>query len=256
LLFLKADTAVEVLVGPVVAVGDGFTPVTTMTIAGADEAELIKYNGATALVVTAITGTVAAITSADGYYTLDLSTGDTDTEGFLTLLINDDSLMLPVRLEFMVVNATVYDSLFAALGTDTLDVQVTGMGANVLTAAAINANAFAATKFATDAINKIARAIGIQTNTALDDIHFLFVAASDHVTPVTGATGITVERAIDSAGSFSAAGGTVTEIGDGVYQYDAVAADLNGSIITLKFSATGGTPGAPDDRIITIFTVV
>ena len=61
--YLKADTVTEVLIGPVVAVGDGFTPVTSLTIAGADEAEIIKHGATT---VTAITGTLAAITSADG----------------------------------------------------------------------------------------------------------------------------------------------------------------------------------------------
>ena len=126
MLYLKADTVTEVTIGPVVAVGDGFTPVTTMTIAGADEAEIIKHGATT---TTAITGTVAAITGADGYYALDLVAGDVDTEGRLVILINDDSLMLPVRHEFMVVNANVYDSLFAAATTDYLQtdlIQVNG----------------------------------------------------------------------------------------------------------------------------------
>ena len=128
--YLKADTNTEVLIGPVVAVGDGFTPVTTLSPATADEAELIKYGGASALTVTDISGsTMAAIAGADGYYTLDISTGNTDTEGFLTVLFNDDSLCLPVRHDFMVVNANVYDSLFAAATTDYLQtdsVQISG----------------------------------------------------------------------------------------------------------------------------------
>ena len=120
--YLKADTVTEVLIGPVVAVGDGFTPITSLTIAGADEAEIIKHGATT---VTAITGTLAAITSADGYYALDLVTGDVDTEGRLTILINDDSLCLPVRHDFMVVNANVFDSLFAAVTTDYLQTDTT-----------------------------------------------------------------------------------------------------------------------------------
>ena len=120
--YLKADTITEVTIGPAVAVGDGFTPVTSLTIAGADEAELIKH-GATA--VTAIGGTLGAVTNADGYYTLDISAAETDTEGRLTLLINDDSLILPIRHEFMVVNANVFDSLFAVAGTDLLQVDQT-----------------------------------------------------------------------------------------------------------------------------------
>ena len=134
MIYLKADTAVEVPIGPIVAVSDGFTPVTTMSIASADEAELLKYNGNTAITTTAIAGTAAAIANADGYYTLDLSATDTEDEGFLVVCINDDSLMLPYRQEFMVVSANVYDSLFAVAGTDKLQVdQVEVVGGTVPT---------------------------------------------------------------------------------------------------------------------------
>jgi len=136
--YLKADTITEVTIGPAVAVGDGFTPVTSLVGASADEFEIIKHGATT---TTTIVGTLAAITGADGYYALDLSATDTNTEGRLTLLINDDSLILPIRHEYMVVNANVFDSLFAASGVDTLDVAITSMAANVLTAAAINAAA-------------------------------------------------------------------------------------------------------------------
>ena len=92
--YLKADTITEVTVGPAVAVGDGFTPVTSLVGASADEFEIIKHGATT---TTAIVGTLAAITSADGYYALDLSATDTNTEGRLKLIINDDSLILPIR---------------------------------------------------------------------------------------------------------------------------------------------------------------
>ncbi len=136
--YLRADTITEVTIGPALAVGDGFVPVTNLVGSAADEFEIIKHGATT---TTTIAGTLAAITGADGYYALDLSATDTDTEGRLTLLINDDSLILPIRHEFMVVNANVFDSLFAASGVDTLDVAVTSMATNVLTAAAINAAA-------------------------------------------------------------------------------------------------------------------
>ena len=125
MIYLKADTAVEVLIGPAVAVGDGFTPVTTLVLTTADEAELIKYNTTTTLTGAAITNVMAALTSAvDGYYSLELTTGETDTEGPLWLVIQDDSLILPIRMEYMVVNANVYDSLFAVAATDALQVDV------------------------------------------------------------------------------------------------------------------------------------
>lgn len=90
-------------------------------------------------------------------------------------------------------------------------------------------------------------------NAAFNNIEFLLVAASDHVTPVTGATGLAVTRSIDG-GAFGAGTGTLAEVANGIYQYDASAADMNGGIITFRFVATGGTPGAADDRFLTIIT--
>ena len=82
----------------------------------------------------------------------------------------------------------------------------------------------------------------------------MWVAASDHVTPVTGASTMSVTRSIDGS-SFGAGTGTgPTEVANGIYQYDASAADMNGTLITFRFVATGGTPGAPDDAFVTIKT--
>jgi len=90
-------------------------------------------------------------------------------------------------------------------------------------------------------------------NAAFNNMEFLFVAASDHVTPVTAASGTAVTRSIDG-GAFGAGTGTLAEVANGIYQYDASAADMNGGIITFRFTATGGTPGAPDDTFVTIVT--
>ena len=100
----------------------------------------------------------------------------------------------------------------------------------------------------------IARKILPQINIALSDIVFMFVDSVDHVTPVTGATGMGVERSIDGSAFVTGTGTGPTEISDGFYQYDASAADMNGAMITFRFFATGGTPNAPDDRGLTIFT--
>ena len=102
-------------------------------------------------------------------------------------------------------------------------------------------------------VDKIRDGLLPTQNVAFNNIEFLFVAASDHVTPVTGATGTGVTRSIDG-GAFGAGTGTLTEVSNGIYQYDASAADMNGGIITFRFTATGGTPGAPDDAFITIVT--
>jgi len=119
---LKADTLTKVLIGPAVAVGDGFTPVTTLALTTADEAEILKHDAAAVTSISA--NTFAAIAGADGYYNLAITAAQLDTEGRLTVIINDDSLILPIRCDFMVVNANVFDSLYAASGTDVLDTNV------------------------------------------------------------------------------------------------------------------------------------
>ncbi len=117
---LKADTLVKVVIGPAVAVGDGFTPVTTLSLSTADEAEIMKHDAAAVTSISA--NTFAAITSMDGYYNLTITAAQLDTEGMLSIGINDDSLILPLRHDFMVVNANVYDSFYAAAATDYLQV--------------------------------------------------------------------------------------------------------------------------------------
>lgn len=88
---------------------------------------------------------------------------------------------------------------------------------------------------------------GIKKNTALNNFEILLVSSSDHISPVTGAT-VTATRSIDG-GAFAACANSVTEVSGGVYKINLAASDLNGDVITLKFSATGA-----DSRIITIVT--
>lgn len=140
-----------------------------------------------------------------------------------------------------------------SLTTGDLDVNVVTMAAGVITAAVIGTGAVDADALAADAVDKIRDGILPTQNAAFNNIEFLFVATSDHVTPVTGATGVSGTRSIDG-GSFAAVTGTIAEVGNGIYQFDASAADMNGGIITFRFIATGGTPGAPDDRFLTIVT--
>lgn len=109
---LKANTSVKVVIGPFVDVGDAFTPETGITLGAADQAELLKHDATT---TTDISGrTWAAITAVDGYYNLTLTTGDVDTEGMMTVVVQDASVCLPVKAEFMVLSQAAYDSKYAA----------------------------------------------------------------------------------------------------------------------------------------------
>jgi hypothetical protein len=132
--------------------------------------------------------------------------------------------------------------------------QVIGMGVNVITNNAMADDCIGAGQLDANAIDKIRDGILPTQNLAFNNMEFLFVAASDHATPVTGAGTMAVTRSIDG-GSFGAGTGTgPAEVGNGIYQYDASPADMNGGIITFRFTATSGTPGAPDDRFVTVVT--
>jgi hypothetical protein len=123
---LRANTQVKVKIGPAVAVANGYVPVTTLDLSTADEAELFKHDAAA---VTDISGaTFAAITSADGYYNLTLTTSHTDTEGLLDVVINDDSLMLPIKASFMVLSEAAYDSKYVAKDDGFMDVNIKTVG--------------------------------------------------------------------------------------------------------------------------------
>lgn len=99
--FLQANTAVKVRIGPFVDVGDYFTPETGVALSSADEAELLKHDGAATVDISG--NTWAAITNCDGWYDLTLTASNTDAEGLLTVVVQDDSVCLPVYAHFMVV---------------------------------------------------------------------------------------------------------------------------------------------------------
>ena len=121
--YLRADTAATILIGPAVAIADGVTPVTDVTLAGADHAELMKHDGTTFVDLTSDSRTLTH--KEGGWYTLTLWTVDTDTEGRLTVLIIDTDKCLPIWLEFMVMNQPAYDALYAVAATDYLPTDVT-----------------------------------------------------------------------------------------------------------------------------------
>ncbi len=84
------------------------------------------------------------------------------------------------------------------------------------------------------------------TNTALSNFEFVMVDSAG--IPRTGLS-VTPTRSIDGA-SFGACSNSVSEVGSGVYKITLSAGDLNGSVITLRFTATGA-----QDRLITVVMV-
>ena len=116
-MILKQSTAVDVLIGPFVDVADGATGET-----GETPAVKLSKNGQT---LAAKSDATTPTHDADGYYNCELNATDTNTVGTLILTVAATATALPVRHEFQVVAANVYDSLYAASGTDILQVETT-----------------------------------------------------------------------------------------------------------------------------------
>jgi hypothetical protein len=88
---------------------------------------------------------------------------------------------------------------------------------------------------------------GIAKNTTWSDFQFGMVDSTDHRTPKTG---LTISGYVSKdAAAFGAIAGTITEISNGIYQLDAAAADMNGDMLSFRFSATGA-----DDTFVTLMT--
>lgn len=124
--FLKQSTAHTFRLGRFVSSTDAVTPQTGLTIA-ATSVLLSKNGGAYAAKneATAPTGTG----TAQGYYTIVLDATDTNTLGALRVEVYVAGA-LPVWEHFTVVDAVVFDSLFATNGTDYLQVDVKQINSN------------------------------------------------------------------------------------------------------------------------------
>lgn len=180
------------------------------------------------------------------------SFGEIATE--VAAILVDTSTTLQAELDGIQADTEdIQSRLPAALVGGAMDADVSAIQAGAITAAAIATDAIGSDELAAGAAQKIRDEILPTQNVAFGNLVFLFVAASDHVTPVTGASGTGVTRSIDG-GAFGAGTGTLAEIGNGIYQYDASQADMNGGVIIFRFTGTGGTPGAPDDAFVTIVT--
>jgi len=142
---LKQSTAATIKLGPFVDDTDGKTAETALTIGQAD-IRLSKNGGDIAQTNNATGATHDEL----GYYDIPLDTTDTGTLGRLRVLVSKAGA-LPVWQDFVVVTANVYDSMFS---TDKLDVAVVEMATDVLTAAAVKA----------DAVTKIQSGLATPTN--------------------------------------------------------------------------------------------
>ena len=114
--FLKQSTAHTDRIGPFLDPLDGVTPVTTL---GGMGVEISKAGAAFA----SRNSATATAHDQEGFYSLVLDATDTNTLGRLLVKVMNESLHLPVWIEYTVLPANIYDSLIA--GTDKLEVDVT-----------------------------------------------------------------------------------------------------------------------------------
>lgn len=87
----------------------------------------------------------------------------------------------------------------------------------------------------------------ITKGVALANFTFFMRDSADHVSGKTGLT-VAATRKLDG-GAFASCANAVSEVGNGIYVINLAAADLNGDVVTLRFTAAGA-----DDTVITIPT--
>lgn len=152
MLLLKQSTSLDIRIGPFLDATDGVTPETGITLGGADQAEVLKANGAATV---AMAGTFAAVTGCDGWYDYTVATGDVDTVGEVVFVVQDSSVCLPVYVRGYVIEEDIYDALFAASASgfdSSAQVTVGALASGVITAGSIAADAITNAKIAANAI--------------------------------------------------------------------------------------------------------
>lgn len=154
-----------------------------------------------------------------------------------------------IEVDTAELGAAVGASLSADIAAVKVDTAATlvDTGTAGVVVASIATNAVNAAALATDAIDEIRDSMLPTQNVAFNNLPFLLVDETDHVTRETGQSP-TATGSIDGA-AFGATTGTVTEVGNGIYQFDASAADMDGGIVTFRFVATGC-----DDAFVTVVT--
>lgn len=152
--------------GPFMDAADAVTPETGVTLGTADQAEVLKADGAATVTMA---GTFAAVTGADGWYDYTCAAGDVDTVGEVVFVVQDTDVCLPVFVRGQVIEEAVYDAMYAASAAGplqstvagrTLDVTTTGVAGvdfsnidGVLQAADLAADCITAAKLADDCIS-------------------------------------------------------------------------------------------------------
>jgi hypothetical protein len=203
---------------------DGKTAETGVTVSAGDIK--ISKNGAAEA---NHTGTWTEISG--GLYHYEYTSGELDTLGFISFRLVKSGVRTFVK-EAQVVSIDPYD--VTRLGLTALPSQAAESAGGLITRGT-GTGQLSVTSGAVILVN----VQGIKKNTALNAFEFpMFSGAGDLVTGES----ITPQRSIDGA-TFAACANAATEIGTtGVYKIDLAATDLNGDVITFKFTSTNAKP--------------
>ncbi len=87
-----------------------------------------------------------------------------------------------------------------------------------------------------DSANSVKVQSPVKKNVALAKFGFMMYDTSG--SPATGLT-VTATRRIDGAGSATTCSNSVVELADGLYEIDLTSTELNGTVVVLRFTATG-----------------
>lgn len=196
-----------------------------------------SVTGAVGSVTGNVSGSVASVVGAVGSVTglnaslIDVATSTrtkpADTQAAVTLVATTTNLTnAPGAGDFTAamktsLNAATPASVVGAVGS------VTGSVGSVVAGVSLTAGQLA-----------------IKQNTALANFEFPMTDSTTNV-PKTGLT-VTATRSIDGA-AFAACANAVSAVSNGIYKINLAASDLNGTVITLRFTAA-----LANDRLITI----
>lgn len=86
-----------------------------------------------------------------------------------------------------------------------------------------------------DASGNVALQTVLKKNQAISGFEFLMTDSTNH-NPSTGLT-VSATRSIDGGAFAAGTLGAVTSVGNGIYKLDVPQADLNGNVVTLRFTA-------------------
>ena len=189
MLILRQSTSIDIRMGPFVDATNGVTPETTVTLAGADQAEVLKANGANTVTMA---GTFSGVTGCAGWYDYTCAAGDVDTVGEVVFVVQDESLCLPVFTRGYVVEEAIYDALYvgSADGFDASgQVTVGSMAANTVTSTSMATDCIGSDQLAATAVTDIwAKVCESQGSYTAQQIMSIMLSALAGVTSSGGAT--------------------------------------------------------------------